>query len=294
MSVASIRFATHARTWLLIAALTALLIGIGALLGGAFLYLFAGLAAAMNVIGYWFSDRFALKVGRAQPVVPGTMPELEAMVQDLARRAQVPAPRLYTIPSEQPNAFATGRNPQHAALAVTEGLLQHLPPDQVKSVLAHEFGHIKNRDILVSSIAALVAGAIAAIANVFQFSLLFGGEDEDAGALGWIGLLATIIVAPVAASLLQLAVSRQREYLADATGAQFLGRAAPLADALETLERGARALPVRANPATASLYAVNPLARQGVATLFATHPPIAERARRLRALDDDLALALAA
>jgi heat shock protein HtpX len=294
MSVASIRFATHARTWLLIAALTALLIGIGALLGGAFLYLFAGLAAAMNVIGYWFSDRFALKAGRAQPVVTGTMPELEAMVQHLARRAQVPAPRLYTIPSEQPNAFATGRNPQHAAVAVTEGLLQHLPPDQVKSVLAHEFGHIKNRDILVSSIAALVAGAIAAIANVFQFSLLFGGEDEDAGALGWIGLLATIIVAPVAASLLQLAVSRQREYLADATGAQFLGRAAPLADALETLERGARALPVRANPATASLYAVNPLARQGVATLFATHPPIAERARRLRALDDDLALALAA
>jgi heat shock protein HtpX len=291
MSVASIRFATHARTWLLIAALTALLIGIGALLGGAFLYLFAGLAAAMNVIGYWFSDRFALKAGRSQPVVPGTMPELEAMVQDLARRAQVPAPRLYTIPSEQPNAFATGRDPQHAAVAVTEGLLQHLPPDQVKSVLAHEFGHIKNRDILVSSIAALVAGAIAAIANVFQFSLLFGGEDEDAGALGWIGLLATIIVAPVAASLLQLAVSRQREYLADATGAQFLGRAAPLADALETLEQGARALPVRVNPATASLYAVNPLARQGVATLFATHPPIAERARRLRALDDDLALA---
>jgi heat shock protein HtpX len=291
MSVASIRFATHARTWLLIAALTALLIGIGALLGGAFLYLFAGLAAAMNVIGYWFSDGFALKAGRSQPVVPGTMPELEAMVQDLARRAQVPAPRLYTIPSEQPNAFATGRNPQHAAVAVTEGLLQHLPPDQVKSVLAHEFGHIKNRDILVSSIAALVAGAIAAIANVFQFSLLFGGEDEDAGALGWIGLLATIIVAPVAASLLQLAVSRQREYLADATGAQFLGRAAPLADALETLEQGARALPVRVNPATASLYAVNPLARQGVATLFATHPPIAERARRLRALDDDLALA---
>jgi heat shock protein HtpX len=294
MSVAAIRFATHARTWLVIAALTALLIGIGALLGGAFLYLFAGLAAAMNVIGYWFSDRFALKAGRTQPVVPGMMPELEAMVQDLARRAQVPAPRLYTIPSEQPNAFATGRNPQHAAVAVTEGLLQHLPPDQVKSVLAHEFGHIKNRDILVSSIAALVAGAIAALANVFQFSLLFGGEDEDAGALGWIGLLATIIVAPVAASLLQLAVSRQREYLADATGAQFLGRAPPLADALETLERGARALPVRANPATASLYAVNPLARQGVATLFATHPPIAARARRLRALDDDLALALAA
>jgi heat shock protein HtpX len=289
MSIASIRFATHARTWLLIAALTALLIGIGALLGGAFLYLFAGLAAAMNVIGYWFSDRLALKASRAQPVEPGAMPELEGMVRDLAQRAQVPAPRLY-----MPNAFATGRNPQHAAVAVTEGLVHHLPPDQVKSVLAHEFAHIKNRDILVSSIAAMVAGAIAAIANIFQFSLLFGGDDEDTGPLGWIGLLATIIVAPLAASLLQLAVSRQREYLADATGAQFLARAAPLADALETLERGSQALPIRVNPATASLYAVNPLARQGVATLFATHPPIAERVRRLRALDDDQALGLAA
>jgi heat shock protein HtpX len=294
MGIASIRFATHARTWLLIAALTALLIGIGALIGGAFLYLFAGLAAAMNVIGYWFSDRFALGAGRAEPVEPGTMPELEAMVQDLARRAQVPAPRLYTVPSEQPNAFATGRNPQHAAVAVTQGLVQHLPPGQVKSVLAHEFGHIKNRDILVSSIAAMVAGAIAAIANIFQFSLLFGSDDEDTGPLGWIGLLATIIVAPVAASLLQLAVSRQREYLADATGAQFLGRAAPLADALETLERGSQALPIRVNPATASLYAVNPLARQGVATLFTTHPPVAERVRRLRALDDDGTLRLVA
>jgi heat shock protein HtpX len=294
MSIASIRFATHTRTWLLIAALTALLIGIGALLGGAFLYLFPGLAAAMNVIGYWFSDRLALKAGRAQPVEPGAMPELEGMVQDLAQRAQVPAPRLYMIPSDQPNAFATGRNPQHATVAVTEGLVHHLPPDQVKSVLAHEFAHIKNRDILVSSIAAMVAGAIAAIANIFQFSLLFGGDDEDTGPLGWIGLLATIIVAPLAASLLQLAVSRQREYLADATGAQFLARAAPLADALETLERGSQGLPIRVNPATASLYAVNPLARQGVATLFATHPPIAERVRRLRALDDDQALGHAA
>jgi heat shock protein HtpX len=215
------------------------------------------------------------------------------MVQDLAQRAQVPAPRLYMIPSDQPDAFATGRNPQHAAVAVTEGLVHHLPPDQVNSVLAHEFAHIKNRDILVSSIAAMVAGASAAIANIFQFSLLFGGDDEDTGPLGWIGLLATIIVAPLAASLLQLAVSRQREYLADATGAH-LARAAPLADALETLERGSQALPIRVNPATASLYAVNPLVRQGVATLFATHPPIAERVRRLRALDDDQALGLAA
>jgi heat shock protein HtpX len=290
MNIMSTRFATHARTWLLIAGLTALLVGIGALIGGAYLYLFAGLAVAFNVLGYWFSDRLALRFSRARPVEPGTMPVLEVMVQDLAERAQVPTPRLYTIPSEQPNAFATGRNPRHAAVAVTEGLLRDLPSVQVEGVLAHEFGHIKNRDILVSSIAAAVAGAIAAIAEVFQWSLLFGGgEDEDAGPLGWIGLLATIIVAPIAATLLQLAVSRQREYLADATGAQLIGRPAPLADALETLERAARARPMAVNPATASLYIVNPLSRQGFATLFATHPPLAERVRRLRALDRDRA-----
>ena len=286
MSVTAQRFATRSRTWLLIAGLTALLVGIGALIGGPFLYAFAALAVAMNVAGYWFSDRLALKASRAKPVEPGTSPVLEATVQDLARRAQVPVPRLYTIPSEQPNAFATGRNPQHAAVAVTDGLLQQLPPEQVESVLAHEFGHIRNRDILVSSIAAMVAGAIAAIANLLQFSLLFGGDDEDAGPLGWIGLLGTIVFAPLAASLLQLGVSRQREYLADATGAELLGRASPLADALETLERRAHAISLDVNGATASLYIVNPLRREGVATLFSTHPPLAERVRRLRALDD--------
>ncbi|HUH21699.1 MAG TPA: zinc metalloprotease HtpX [Gaiellaceae bacterium] len=285
MNITATRFATKARTWLLIAGLTGLLIAIGLLLGGGFLYIFVGLAVLMNVAGYWFSDRLALKASRAQPVEPGTMPELEGMVQDLAQRAQVPVPRLYLIPSEQPNAFATGRNPQHAAVAVTQGLLQHLPPEQVKGVLAHEFAHIKNRDILVSSIAAMVAGAIAAIANVLQFSLLFGGDDEDSGPLGLIGTLATIILAPLAATLIQLAVSRQREYLADATGAQLLGRGEPLANALETLERGAQAIPMNVNPATASLYMVNPLPRGGVANLFMTHPPLAERIRRLRELD---------
>ena len=285
MNITGTRFATKARTWLLIAGLTGLLIAIGLLLGGGFLYIFVGLAVLMNVAGYWFSDRLALKASRAQPVEPGTMPELEGMVQDLAQRAQVPVPRLFLIPSEQPNAFATGRNPKHAAVAVTQGLLQHLPPDQVKGVLAHEFAHIKNRDILVSSIAAMVAGAIAAIANVLQFSLLFGGDDEDSGPLGLIGTLATIILAPLAATLIQLAVSRQREYLADATGAQLLGRGEPLANALETLERGAQAIPMNVNPATASLYMVNPLPRGGVANLFMTHPPLAERIRRLRELD---------
>src|SRR5215218_9949201 len=276
MNITATRFATKARTWLLIAGLTGLLIAIGALLGGGFLYIFVGLAVLMNVAGYWFSDRLALKASRAQPVEPGTMPELEGMVQDLAQRAQVPVPRLFLIPSEQPNAFATGRNPKHAAVAVTQGLLQHLPPDQVKGVLAHEFAHIKNRDILVSSVAAMVAGAIAAIANSLQFSLLFGGGDDDDSPLGMVGTLATIIIAPIAAGMLQLAVSRQREYLADATGAKLLGRAAPLADALGTLERGAQALPMNVNPAAASLYAVNPLPRAGMASLFMTHPPLAE------------------
>ena len=288
------RFTTKARTWLLIAGLTALLIGIGALIGGAFLYVFVAFAVALNVVGYWFSDRIALRASRAQPVEPGTNPELEAMVQELAQLANVPTPRLYTIASEQPNAFATGRNAMHAALAVTDGLLQQLPPEQVKGVLAHEFAHIQNRDILVSSIAAMGAGAIAAIANVLQFSLLFGGDDEDSGPLGWIGLIATIILAPLAASLLQLGVSRQREYLADATGAELLGRARPLADALEALERRAKTVPLEVNQATASLYIVNPLRRQGVATLFSTHPPIAERVRRLRALDGDQTFRLVA
>jgi len=294
MNITATRFATKARTWLAIAGLTGLLIAIGALIGGGALYLFVALAVLMNVAGYWFSDKLALKASRAKRVEPGTLPELEAIVQELAQRAEVPTPRLYLIPSEQPNAFATGRNPQHAAVAVTQGLLQQLPPDQLKGVLAHEFAHIKNRDLLVSSIAAMVAGSISAIANVLQFSLLFGGDDEDSGPLGLIGTLATIILAPLAAALLQLAVSRQREYLADASGAQLLGRAAPLADALETLERGARAVPMAVNPATASLYAVNPLPRRGVATLFMTHPPLAERIRRLRELDGDLAERLAA
>jgi heat shock protein HtpX len=294
MSITATRFATQIRTWLLIAALTALLIAIGGAIGGGALYLFVVLAVAMNVVGYWFSDKIALAASRARPVRPGELPELETAVADLARRANVPTPRLYLIPSEQPNAFATGRDPSHAAVAVTQGLLFHLPEDEVKGVLAHEFGHIKNRDILVSTIAAMVAGAVSAVASILQFSMLFGGSDEDDSPLGLLGTLAAIIVAPIAAMLLQLAVSRQREYLADATGAQLLGHAAPLADALTTLERGAQAIPMQVNPATASLYAVNPLPRQGLATLFMTHPPLAERIRRLRALDGDRAMAMAA
>ena len=294
MNITATRFATQIRTWLLIAGLTALLIAIGAAIGGGALWLFVTLAVLMNVGGYWFSDKLALKASRARPLERGEIPELERIAGFLAQRANVPVPRLYLIPSDQPNAFATGRNPQHAAVAVTEGLLHQLPTDEVKGVLAHEFAHISNRDILVSSIAAMVAGAISAVATILQFSMLFGGSDEDDSPLGLLGTLAAIIIAPIAAMLLQLGISRQREYLADATGAQLLGHAAPLADALTTLERGAQALPMDVNPATASLYAVNPLPRQGLATLFMTHPPLGERIRRLRAMDGERAFALAA
>jgi heat shock protein HtpX len=293
MNITATRFATQIRTWLLVAGLTALLIAIGGAIGGGALWLFVALAVLMNVAGYWFSDKLALKASRARPLARGEIPELEQIAGLLAQRANVPVPRLYLIPSDQPNAFATGRNPQHAAVAVTQGLLHQLPTDEVKGVLAHEFAHIKNRDILVSSIAAMVAGAISAIATILQFSMLFGG-DEDDSPLGLIGTLAAIIIAPIAAMLLQLGISRQREFLADATGAQLLGHAAPLADALTTLERGAQALPMDVNPATASLYAVNPLPRRGLATLFMTHPPLAERIKRLRAMDGERALALVA
>jgi heat shock protein HtpX len=285
MNLSGARTAAHLRTWLLVAALTALLVAIGAVIGGGALYLFVGLAIAMNIAGYWFSDTLALRASRARPLARGEHPDLEVVVVELAARSGVPVPRLYLVPSEQPNAFATGRNPAHAALAVTEGLLDRLPPREVRGVLAHEFGHIVNRDILVSSVAAMIAGTISAIASFLQLSLLFGGSSEDESPAGMVGTIATILLAPLAATLLQLGVSRQREYLADATGAKIIGSAAPLADALERLELGAQALPMQVNPSTASLYAVNPLPRRGMAALFTTHPPTAERIRRLRAMD---------
>jgi len=194
---------------------------------------------------------------------------------------------VYTIPSEQPNAFATGRNADHAAVAVTEGLMRFLPEDQIRGVLAHELSHVKNHDILVTSIAAMIAASIAAIANILQFSFLFGGfSDDDESPLGFIGALATIILAPLAAMLLQLAVSRQREFLADATGARLLGTGKPLADALETLEKVVQvAPPLQVNPAVASLYIVHPFRGEGLGNLFSTHPPLAERIRRLHEYD---------
>jgi heat shock protein HtpX len=286
MSMTTVSIATRLRTWLLVAGLTGLLIAAGALAGGAFLYVFVALAVLMNVAGYWFSDRIALAASRARPLAEAEAPCLHSAVGELARRAGIPAPRLYQLPSVQPNAFATGRSPARSAVAVTQGLLERMPPEHVRAVIAHELAHIRNRDVLVSSIAAMIAGAISALANVLQFSFLFGGQDdEDHGLLGWLGVLATLVLAPIAAMLLQLAVSRQREYLADATAARLLGGGRPLADALETLERGTQAVPVAVNPAFASLYIANPLPRAGLAGLFSTHPPIAERVRRLRSYD---------
>src|SRR5687768_11700607 len=287
MSITRTRFLTQARTWIIISGLTALFVGLGYVFGGsAGLILFAGIAIVFNLVMFWFSDKLALKASKARPVEQSEAPELYRDIEEIAGRAGVPMPRVYLIPSEQPNAFATGRSPKKAVVAVTEGLLRYLPRDQVKGVLAHEMAHIANRDILVMTIAAMIGAAISAIANILQFSMFFGGsDDEDNNPLGIIGVLVAIIVAPLAAMILQLAVSRQREYLADATAAQYMGEGRPLAEALQTLQRGVEAVPMNVNPATEPLYIANPLSGRGMSALFSTHPPMAERIRRLQALD---------
>ena len=281
-----IGFMTRLRTWLLITALSALLIAIGFLLGGSYIYLFLGLAVAMNFFSYFFSDKLALASSRARPISQAQAPELYADIRELTQRAGLPMPRVYMTPAQQPNAFATGRNPSHAAVAVTQGLVQLMPREQVKGVLAHELSHVKNHDILVSSIAAMIGTVITWLSYMFMF---FGGDDNNSP-LGGIGSLAALIVGPLAATLLQLGISRQREYLADASGARLLGRAAPLADALESLERAGQSIPMQVNPATESLYIANPLSARGMSKLFSTHPPIEERVRRLRAMDAEHAI----
>jgi heat shock protein HtpX len=276
---------TRIRTWILLAGLSALLVSVGALIGGASgLVFFLVLAIGMNLAMYWWSDRLALKMSRARPLGDDELPTVHEDVRALAEVAGLPMPRLFVIPSEQPNAFATGRSPRHAAVAVTEGLVHSLPRDEVRAVLAHELAHVKNRDILVASIAAMIGAAISAVAHFLQFQWLFGGDDESP--LGIVGTLAAVILAPIAAMVLQLAVSRQREYLADETAAGWLGEGRPLASALASLQRGVQAVPMEVNPATASLYIASPLsARGGMSALFSTHPPIPVRIERLRARD---------
>jgi heat shock protein HtpX len=283
MTTSATTFITRLRTWALVAGLTGLVIALGALIGGTFLWLFAALAVIFNLVGYFYSDRIALRLARAEPLSEHDAPEVHEVVRRLAARAHIPTPKVCVMPGEQPNAFATGRDPQHAAIAATAGLLTTLPLEQIEGVLAHEVAHIKNRDVLVSSIAAMIAGVVSAIANLMQLSFLFG-SDEHENPLGLIGSLAAMILAPLGALLLQLGVSRQREYLADATAARLLGQGARLADALASIERS-QAPALAVNPASAPMYIANPLRGGQISVVFSTHPPLASRIRRLRAYD---------
>lgn len=244
------------------------------------------LAAVMNFIAYWFSDKIALLSYGAQPVSEAEAPELYSLVRNLATRAGIPMPKIYIIPSASPNAFATGRNPQHAAVAVTQGILQLLNRQEMEGVIAHELGHVKNRDILIGSIVATMAGAITMLARMASWGAMFGGygdRDRDRG--GGLGLLIMAILAPIAALLVQMWISRTREYQADASGAAIAGTPHGLANALEKLERGAQMIPIsNANPSSAHMFIVNPLSGKSLMALFSTHPPIAERVARLRAM----------
>jgi len=274
------------KTGLLLAVLTAMLVLIGGAIGGqqGMLVAFV-LALAMNFFSYWFSDKMVLAMYGARPIEESQSPALYAVVRRLATRAQIPMPRVYMIASDTPNAFATGRNPEHAAVAVTEGILRILDQDELEGVLAHELSHVKNRDILISTIAATLAGAITYLAHMAQWAAIFGGRrDDDEGGSNPIALIAMAIVAPIAAMLVQMAVSRAREYQADATGARLAGRTWGLSKALEKLQMAQQVAPMDANPATAHLFIVNPLSGQAFMNLFSTHPPLEERIARLRAM----------
>ena len=273
------------KTILLLGVLSAILIGFGAMLGRQWVAGFTILAIVLNFGAYFWSDKLVLRLHRAQPVSEAEAPRLYAVIRELAMRAQIPMPRVYRVPSPQPNAFATGRNPEKGVVAVTDGILQILTERELRGVLAHEIAHIRNRDILVSTIAAAVAGAIAYIANMLQWTAIFGGGSDDDGP-NPIAALALAIVAPIAATIVQLGISRSREYLADETGAALSADPEGLASALAKLEHAAHVVPpATAVPATASLFIVNPFAgARGLATLFSTHPPMAERIRRLRGM----------
>jgi heat shock protein HtpX len=273
------------KTVLLLAGLTAFLVFMGKVLGGrSGMYVAFGLAVAMNFFSYWFSDKIVLRMYGAQEVSPAEAPQLHQIVDELAREAGIPKPKVYIIQDESPNAFATGRNPEHAAVAATEGIMRLLTPTELKGVLAHEIGHVRNRDILISSIAATMAGAIMILADIARFGAIFGlGRDDDEGP-GILGVLVMSIIAPIAAMLIQLAISRSREYLADETGARLAHNPESLARALEKLAMGVERAPMNASPATAHMFIVNPLSGRSLMKLFSTHPPIEERVARLRAM----------
>ncbi|MGB9438788.1 MAG: zinc metalloprotease HtpX [Desulfobacterales bacterium] len=274
------------RTTILLAVMTALIVWVGQFLGGRQGMIIALIfAAGMNFFSYWYSDKLVLKMYRAREVTPEQEPELYETVQRLTQRAGLPMPKLYVIPQQAPNAFATGRNPAHAVVAVTEGLLSIMADDEVAGVLAHELAHVKNRDILIGSIAATMAGAIMVLASIARWSAIFGGagsNDEEGGGTGFIGLIVMSIIAPMAAMVIQMAISRSREYLADATGASFVGNPEGLARALEKLGTYSKKLPMNANPSTAHMFIVNPLSGKSLMSLFSTHPPLEERIARLR------------
>jgi heat shock protein HtpX len=269
---------------LLLGTLTAVLIGVGAVLAPNSLPIFLIIALLMNLGAWFFSDKMVLAMSRAQPVAEGQLPRVRRMVEDLARAADIPTPRLYVMPSPQPNAFATGRNPAHGVVAVTEGILRMLDERELKGVLAHEMAHIKNRDILVASIAAAIASAITYIAHI---GFLFGGGRDREGGGG--GALLMMLLAPIGATLIQLGISRQREYLADETGAYLCGDPLALASALQKMTLASGRVPLQTEPATASLFIVNPFGGgKSMLSLFSTHPPMEERIRRLQVLASEL------
>jgi heat shock protein HtpX len=280
------------RTTILLAVLTALFVWIGQMLGGhqgAIVALI--IAGAMNFFSYWFSDKIVIKMYGGQEVSAQDDPELYGIVQDLATRAGLPMPKVYVLPQDTPNAFATGRNPQHAAVAVTDGIRRILTKRELTGVLGHELSHVMNRDILVSTIAATLAGAISYLAQMAQWAMIFGGgrdRDDEGGGGNIFGLIVMMIVAPIAAMLIQMAVSRSREYGADTGGAKITGDPLALASALKKLHMGSQSIPLHVNNATANatahMFIVNPLTGRGFANLFSTHPPMEERIARLEAI----------
>jgi heat shock protein HtpX len=273
------------KTFVLLAGLGGLMVAIGSLFGrgGAVI----GLSLGLAIVGfsYWKSDKLAIRAARAVPADEAQMPEYFRIVRELSAQAAMPMPKLYVTPDRQPNAFATGRNPDHAAVAVTAGIVEILTWDELRGVLAHELSHVGNRDILIGSIAAAVATGISFVANMAMWGAMFGGSSDDEHGPNPIALIATALLAPIAATLLQMALSRSREFEADRTGAALLGTGEPLARALEKMEQSARAIPMNVQPAQATKYIVNPLAgrRVSFAKLFLTHPPTADRVYRLRA-----------